>query len=507
VLPGYRGSDQSDEAFLAAARSIGYPVMVKPIAGGGGIGMQRVHDEHHMREALARARRVASAAFGDERLLLERLVARARHVEVQIVADDHGNVTSFGERDCSAQRRNQKIVEETPAPSLAADRREALAKAAVAVAREAGYRNAGTVEFILDGSDFFFLEVNARLQVEHPVTELVWRVDLVEEQLRVAQGGAIARTAGATGHAVEARLYAEDPAAGFVPSSGRIAYLRWDEAVRVDSGYEEGSTITTSYDPLIAKLVAHGETRAAAMTALEHAVERSIVLGVRTNREFLLALLRTGAMRAGKVDTELVERELARLVPERATPTREVYAAAAAARAAELYERSDSRDPWAAHGGWRAGTEAQTTVVLDGIGLPVRGSGPFAVADHLVRADGDAGRWRVDDHPAVAVRGGDIMWTVWGETTFELSLAPRERSVETTAGAEVVAPMPGVVIGVQARTGQRARRGDLLFVVEAMKMELRVDSPADGTVTHVLAREGQHVERGERLAEFTADPS
>ena len=508
VLPGYRGEDQSDEAFLAAARRSGYPAMLKPVAGGGGIGMQRVRDEAGMRDALARARRVASAAFGDERLLLERLVERPRHIEVQILADDHGNIRSFGERDCSSQRRHQKIVEETPAPSLATDRRDALAEAAVAIAREAGYRNAGTIEFIVDGDDFYFLEVNARLQVEHPVTELVWSVDLVEEQLRIAQGGQIARVAAPpSGHAIEARLYAEDPAAGFVPSAGRIAYLRWPDGVRIDAGYEEGSMVTTSYDPLVAKLIAHAESRAAAVAALDRALEETAVLGVRTNREFLLALLRTGALREGRIDTDLVEREIGSLVPERVRPSPEAYAVAAAARAAELYGRGDRRDPWAAHGGWRAGSDAETTVVLDELALPVRGRGPFAIGDHEVRADGDVGRWRIDDHPALSVRGGETMWTVWRGRTFELSLAARERTVETTVGAEVVAPMPGVVVGVTATAGQHARRGDLLFVVEAMKMELRVEAPADGTVTQVLAREGQQVERGEPLAEFEADPA
>src|SRR5439155_1183777 len=212
--------------------------------------------------------------------------------EVLNAADDRGDVLSFGERDCSAQRRNQKIIEETPAPALTSEQRGALAEAAVAIAREAGYRNAGTVEFVVDAAGFFFLEVNARLQVEHPVTELVWNVDLVEEQLRIALGEALSRTdARTSGHAVEARLYAEDPSAGFVPSAGRIAYLRWDEDVRLDSGYEEGSLVTTSYDPLIAKLIARADTRAGALAKLERALERSDVLGVRTNCEFLLALL------------------------------------------------------------------------------------------------------------------------------------------------------------------------------------------------------------------------
>jgi len=317
VLPGHYGDDQQDDAFLAAARRIGYPVMVKPVAGGGGIGMQRVREESALRESLARARRIAQASFGDERLLLERLVERPRHVEVQILADTHGNVVALGERDCSTQRRHQKVLEETPAPSLNDAKRKAIADAAVALARTAGYVNAGTVEFAVDDrDDFFFLEVNARLQVEHPVTELVWDVDLVEQQLRIAQGERLKLGEPAPrGHAIEVRLYAEDVAAGFLPSTGRLLHVRWPEGVRVDAGYEEGNEITRHYDPLIAKLIAHGPHRKLALAKLDEALARTEVLGVRTNLPFLRGLTAHPDVQRGRIDTELVGRDFERLLP------------------------------------------------------------------------------------------------------------------------------------------------------------------------------------------------
>ena len=274
VLPGHRGGDQRDETFIAAAARVGYPVMVKPAGGGGGIGMQLVRDEASLREALARARRAATAAFGDERLLLERAVAAPRHVEVQVLGDTHGTVVALGERDCSAQRRHQKLLEETPSPALDQRHREQLRGAAIALARAARYTNAGTVEFIVDErGGFFFIEVNARLQVEHPITEAVHDIDLVEQQLRVTLGKGLSSVTDAPhGCAIEARIYAEDPAAGFLPSTGRLVHVRWPDGVRVDAGVEEGSVVTRHYDPLLAKVVARGNDRAAALGKLARAL-------------------------------------------------------------------------------------------------------------------------------------------------------------------------------------------------------------------------------------------
>jgi 3-methylcrotonyl-CoA carboxylase alpha subunit len=512
VLPGYRGEDQSDDAFIKAARSVGYPVMIKPVAGGGGIGMQTVKAEPQLREALARARRIATSAFGDERLLLERLVERPRHIEVQVLADERGTVISVGDRDCSAQRRHQKIVEEAPAPIADGKQHERIAAAAIAIAREAGYRNAGTVEFVIDDKGaFYFLEVNARLQVEHPVTEMVFDVDLVEQQLRIAQGERLdLRSARARGHAIEARVYAEDPAGGFLPSTGRLVHVRWPEheGVRVDAGYEEGDAVTRHYDPLLAKVIARGDDRRAALGLLAKALEETEVLGVRTNIPFLRALVARLTEPDVRVDTELVERELVRLVPESAPAPDEAYAVAAAAVAAGARR---PHDPWTATGAWRIGEGSATTIALrEGErerAVRLAGNGPYEYAGHRVALADEAHRWAIDGAPAAAASSNGVVWASVRGTVWELETTPREREIERTAGAEVAAPMPGLVIAAQAVADRRVRRGDLLFVVEAMKMELRVEAPADGRVTRVLAIVGQQVERGQRLADFEAsDP-
>jgi len=474
VLPGYRGIDQSDSAFATAARETGYPVMIKPAAGGGGIGMQTVRDERELRDALARARRLAMAAFNDERLLLERLVERARHVEVQILADEV---------------------------------HKGIAESALRVARAAGYVNAGTVEFLVDDHDrFSFLEVNARLQVEHPVTELVFGVDLVEQQLRIALGDAIAPSSRAHGVAIEARVYAEDPASGFVPSTGRLLHVHWPDGVRIDAGYEEGDVVTHHYDPLLAKIVAHGSDPRTALGKLSGALAATEILGVRTNLPFLRALLRRAE--SERLDTEFVERELAGLVPERQPAPDEGYALAAASAVSTA---RSTRDPWTSLGPWRIGLGYATTVVLrEGErerAIRLEGAGPYRYGDRRIAESSEHHRWTIDGAlPAAAAQSDGTVWIGLRGETWELGTTPRERSVEQTAGAQVAAPMPGVVIAVSTGADRRVRRGDLLFVVEAMKMELRVEAPADGTVTRVLARVGQQVKRGERLADFAADP-
>jgi 3-methylcrotonyl-CoA carboxylase alpha subunit len=506
VLPGYMDVDQRDEAFIAAAQRIGYPVMVKPVAGGGGIGMQRVRQPAALQEALAKARRIASASFGDERLMLEKLVERPRHVEVQIIADTHGQIVALGERDCSTQRRHQKILEETPAPSLEDEQRKAIAEAAVAIAREAKYTNAGTAEFIVDAKGrFAFLEVNARLQVEHPVTELVWDIDLVEQQLRVAMGERLSLGEPAPrGHAIEVRLYAEDVEGGFLPATGRIAHIRWPEGIRVDGGYEEGSTITRHYDPLIAKLIAHGPHRKLALAKLCEALAQMEVLGVRTNLRFLRALTAHDVIQKGRSDTEFVKRSFEELVPERPAAPDEAYVLAAAAVIADA---RDPRDPWTSLGPWRLGEGYASTVTLREGDMErmvrLTGRGPYELNGHVaVRSAAEPHEWTIDAFPAAAAREGTMCWVALSGETYELDTAMRPRNVELTIGSEVAAPMPGVVIAAQTKADQKVRRGDLLFVVEAMKMELRVEAPADGVVTKVLASVGQQVERGQRLAEF-----
>jgi acetyl-CoA/propionyl-CoA carboxylase, biotin carboxylase, biotin carboxyl carrier protein len=504
VVPGYRGTDQKDDAFAEAAASVGYPVMLKPAAGGGGIGMQLVTKADDLRDALARARRTARAAFGDERLILERAIERPRHVEIQLLADAHGTVLVLGERDCSAQRRHQKVVEETPSPAVDVSLRTRMSDAAIALAKAVGYVNAGTCEFIVDqNGDFFFLEVNARLQVEHPVTELVWGVDLVEQQLRIAMGERLSLEAAPRGHAIEARLYAEDPASGFLPSTGRIVVLEWADGARIDSGIEEGSSVTADYDPLLAKVIVHAGDRAAALDALGAALRDSTVLGVRTNDRFLRNLLADPAMQKGQVDTGLIERTPALATGPGETPP-EARAVAAAAFAASTALTVDARDPWRALSGWRAGGPATLTVLLGDRPVRVRGAGPYTVDEHTIAPGEKAGHWLIDGETAIAARDGTDVWVKWRGETYVLDTAGRERSVDALAGTEITAPMPGVVLSVHARSGQRVKRGDLVCVVEAMKMELRVEAPGDGTVTKMLCAQGDQVRRGQRLAEFEA---
>ncbi|HEY8807854.1 MAG TPA: biotin/lipoyl-containing protein, partial [Candidatus Limnocylindria bacterium] len=361
-----------------------------------------------------------------------------------------------------------------------------------------------TCEFIVDSKGaFFFLEVNARLQVEHPVTELTWGLDLVEQQLRIAMGESITIDAKPQGHAIEVRLYAEDPASGFLPSTGRVSLLEWSDAARVDAGIEEGSTVTADYDPLLAKVIVHGADRATALDALGAALRGSTLLGVRTNERFLRNLLAHPEARSGKIDTGLIER-----TPELAAgpgdAPAEARALAAAAFAASTTIAVDARDPWRALSGWRAGGPAMTSVLLDDRPVRVAGTGPYTVDGITIARDERAGHWLVDGEPAIAVRDGTDVWVKWHGEIYVLDTAGQARSVDALAGSEITAPMPGVVLAVHARPGQRVKRGDLVCVVEAMKMELRVEAPGDGTVTKVLCAEGDQVRRGQRLAEFEA---
>ncbi len=339
VVPGVTPADQTEAGVAAAARAIGLPVLLKASAGGGGKGMRAVRDEAALAEAIGAARREAQAAFGDGALYVERLVERPRHVEVQVFADDHGTVLHFFERECSAQRRHQKVIEESPAPHLPPSLRQRMGEAAIAVAREAGYRNAGTVEFLVDGhgdaARFYFLEMNTRLQVEHPVTEAVTGLDLVHLQLAVAAGAPLGLSQDAVcqrGHAFECRVYAEDPAAGFLPQAGRLLLYREPDGpgVRVDAGVVEGSEVTVHYDPLLAKLIVHAPTREAARARAVTALRQFPVLGLRTNVPFLVRLLQHPAVRDGRIDTGFIERELAHLV---AAPAPEVTSRAGAAAA------------------------------------------------------------------------------------------------------------------------------------------------------------------------------
>ncbi|MGW2646626.1 ATP-binding protein [Streptomyces sp. NPDC001393] len=499
VVPGGRDPD-----LAGAARELGAPVLLKPSAGGGGKGMRLVRDMTVLEEEIAAARREARASFGDDTLLVERWIDRPRHIEIQVLADGHGNVVHLGERECSLQRRHQKIIEEAPSVLLDERTRASMGEAAVQAARSCGYRGAGTVEFIVPGGDpsqYYFMEMNTRLQVEHPVTELITGVDLVEWQLRVAAGaklGFAQEDVTLTGHAIEARICAEDPARGFLPSGGTVLRLRepQGDGVRTDSGLSEGTEVGSLYDPMLSKVIAHGPDRETALRKLRAALAETVTLGVQTNAGFLRRLLTHPAVVQGDLDTGLVERVVDELVttdvPE------EVYEAAAAVRAKALHPRTDGWvDPFSVPSGWRLGgtpkppafhlrvqdpvtytprgaatvTDATVSVTLDGVRHAFHRAG-----DWLGR-DGDA--WQVRDHDPVA--------------------ASLSRSAH--AGADsLTAPMPGTVTVVKVAVGDEVAAGQSLVVVEAMKMEHVISAPHAGTVAELDVTVGTTVAMDQVLA-------
>jgi acetyl-CoA/propionyl-CoA carboxylase biotin carboxyl carrier protein len=485
VVPGYDGDAQDDAALAAAAAKIGYPVLIKPSAGGGGKGMRIVREAGEISDHLTSARREASRAFGDDRLILERLLQGARHVEVQVLFDAHGNGVHLGERDCSTQRRNQKIVEESPGPSVTSDLRERLGAAALAVAAAVGYVSAGTVEFLVtDDGEFFFGEMNTRLQVEHPVTEAVTGRDIVADQLRIASGEALGFAQSDvrwSGHAIEARLYAEDPDAGFLPATGRLLRIRWPGGVRVETGVREGDLVSDRYDPLLAKLIAHGSTRSEALARLRAALDETLVLGVRTNLRFLRWLFDQPVMLDGEVRIDT----LATLPPPAAPhPSDEAWSAAASA----LVE-AGAHDAWS--GGWRAAAPAAVRM---------------RHGDEERRVElGEA------TNAEVAVEDGVAHVDVEGQS-LELSLAMppsieeavRHAAAHAGGSAALTAPMPGRVIAVRASEGASVLARQALVVIEAMKMEHAVVTPLAGTVTHVAVKVGQQVQRGDLLVEVSA---
>ncbi|MEV5429739.1 biotin carboxylase N-terminal domain-containing protein [Streptomyces sp. NPDC052701] len=500
VVPGGR-----DPELAEAARELGAPVLLKPSAGGGGKGMRLVRDLALLEEEIAAARREARVSFGDDTLLVERWIDRPRHIEIQVLADGHGNVVHLGERECSLQRRHQKIIEEAPSVLLDERTRAAMGEAAVQAARSCGYRGAGTVEFIVSGGDptsYYFMEMNTRLQVEHPVTELITGLDLVEWQLRVAAGEPLLfgqDDVRLTGHAIEARICAEDPARGFLPSGGTVLRLHepQGEGVRTDSGLSEGTEVGSLYDPMLSKVIAYGPDRATALRRLRAALARTVTLGVQTNAGFLRRLLAHPAVVAGELDTGLVEREVAGLVP--AGVPEEVYEAAAAVRLEALKPEDDGwTDPFSVPSGWRLGGEPKpVTFHLRALGDPVayvpRGTHTVTgdrvsvtldgvrhtfhrAADWLGR-DGDA--WQVRDHDPVA--------------------ASLTRAAH--AGADsLTAPMPGTVTVVKVAVGDEVAAGQSLLVVEAMKMEHVISAPHAGTVTELDVAPGTTVAMDQVLA-------
>ena len=529
VVPGSHGAGLDDDALARAVAEIGYPVLLKPSAGGGGKGMREVHCAADLAAAISAARREARRSFGNDTLLVERLVAGPRHIEIQVIADSHGNTIHLGERECSLQRRHQKIIEEAPSPLLDDARREAMGAAAVEAARAVGYVGAGTVEFIVGADrpdEFFFMEMNTRLQVEHPVTEEIFGIDLVELQLRVAAGERAPWPAQrrARGHAVEARIYAEDPAAGFLPTGGRVLALSLPDGVRVDAGIAEGSVVGSDYDPMLAKVIVHGADRGEALARLDAALRGTAVLGLGTNVGFLLALLADPDVRAGRLDTGLVGRRLAGLAA--ADPPPDVLPAAAVLALAALEPSGDIVDPFDVPGGWRVGEPAWTAwrMTVDG-NEPVRVRARGRAADALV-AVGDAvpmraqtasrglrpAGSRTQDHCGMRVmvtvdgvtRGyaaalnGDTLWLsrdghAWA-VREQVPLDAAAAKITGSAGP-VVSPMPGTVTVVEVAEDQAVTAGQRLVVVEAMKMEHVLVAPVDGTVRDLRAKPGATVAR------------
>jgi 3-methylcrotonyl-CoA carboxylase alpha subunit len=522
VVPGYHGEAQELVLLAGKAREIGYPVLIKARAGGGGKGMRRVNGPDDFADALAGARREAKAAFGDDRVLVEKYVDKPRHIEVQLFGDNHGNVVHLFERDCSAQRRHQKVIEEAPAPGMTRELRAAMTKAAVKAAKTIDYSGAGTIEFIVDASEglradrFWFMEMNTRLQVEHPVTEMVTGVDLVEWQLRVAANEALPsrqEEISLTGHAFEARIYAEDPARGFLPATGTLHHLDFPDAaqgapVRVETGVRDGDQVSPYYDPMIAKLVVHGADRQTALSALGDALAASEIAGLVTNTAFLAALTRDADFAAGDVDTGLISRKQGELTQMPAPGEAVVARAALAASGAGLQQ--PSRDPWNMIAGYAHFNPIARRVRLQ--------HGDEQIAARILARAGSRFDVEIEGgtrtyvlEARAAAKGEKSPFAVWpGHVTVFADGAahtfavadPLAREADAAAGGDSLrAPMPGLVKLVRVRSGDPVLKGQPLLVLEAMKMEHTITAPHDGIV-ETVATEGAQVTDGTILVRF-----
>ena len=527
LVPGYHGEAQDPALLAAEAARIGFPVLIKASAGGGGKGMRIVTAAAEFTAALEGAKREAASSFGDERVLVERYLTAPRHIEIQVFADTHGNVVSLFERDCSVQRRHQKVLEEAPAPGMDPARRHAMGEAAVAAARAVGYAGAGTVEFIAEGDAFYFMEMNTRLQVEHPVTEAITGLDLVEWQLRVASGETLPDTALAIkGHAIEARVYAEDPARDFLPSVGRLLHLRQPTerpGVRVDTGVREGDSITPNYDPMIAKLIVHGADRGDALRLMSAALAEYEVVGVQTNLALLRAVVTHPDFAAGRFDTGFIGHHPEVLSPISPEPEPAVWAAASLAVLREAQEAArldasrsgDPYSPWADLDAWRmngdgyqdlhfAAGDAQATVRAHPGPQTVRLDAP----DGTITAAMEPGSvmLRVDGivRPARVVRhGGDITVLLAGQGHVLRPIDPLAAPGGEAAGSDkVTAPIPARVTRILVAAGDGVAKGAPLLVLEAMKTEITLRAPADGVVESVRATVGEMVEEGTQLVTF-----
>ncbi len=533
VAPGYHGEATDMATLSQAAARIGFPVLIKASSGGGGRGMRVVREAGALPEAIASARREALASFGDDRLLIEKYLSRPRHVEIQIFADAHGGCVSFLERDCSMQRRHQKILEETPAPSLSPKLSRAMRQAAVAAARAVGYIGAGTVEFLVRNDSFFFLEMNTRLQVEHPVTEMIARQDLVEWQLRVASGERLPLTQDELrmrGCAMEARICAEDPARDFMPSVGEIAHLRppsESEAVRVDTGVRSGDRVTHYYDSLLAKLIVWGADRAEALRRLRAALETFEIVGVSTNLDLLRALVADPRFQRGEYDTGFVEAEAARMtMTEALTQNDEAIILAAGAAAwladqrrldeASAAERGDPWSPWAMCDGWRMDGTGHHDIEFDLNAQRLRArihplaAGGFRLDTPAFAADVEAGeldarmRLRVDGaaREVGIVRRGEEIVVILSGRNYALTpvdpLKPPARAADLDQ--QLRAPLPARVTRIFVAQGEKVKKGAPLINLEVMKMEVALTAPRDGQIESILCAEGEWMPEGAKLA-------
>jgi 3-methylcrotonyl-CoA carboxylase alpha subunit len=492
TTPGYLGDDQAAERLHAEAERIGYPVLIKAVAGGGGKGMRRVNAAGEFQDMLASCKREAAASFGDDRVLIEKYIERPRHIEVQVFGDSHGNVVHLFERDCSLQRRHQKVIEEAPAPGLDDATRAAVCGAAVKAAQAVDYVGAGTIEFIADASEglrpdrIWFMEMNTRLQVEHPVTEAITGQDLVEWQLRVASGEPLPLRQdqlAIRGHAVEARLYAEDPAHEFLPSTGRLDHFVLGRGLRIDTGVEEGDRISPHYDPMIAKLIASAPTREAAIDRLVQMLEGVEVWPVRTNAAFLARAADHPDFRSGDVDTGFIPARIDRLVPDPA-PDQAVWNLAATAVLASDFGTASEGDAWSALQGFRLNAAPDRRVALSHAG-----------ETRLVDAAGDP------PLEGIATAQGEQVLVFSAGQAFALSLPGAGGGAGGGAASDgtLLSPMPGRVIAVDVRQGDKVAKGARLLTLEAMKMEHSLVAPFDGVVAELEAREGAQVTEGTML--------
>ncbi|MBV8179127.1 MAG: ATP-grasp domain-containing protein [Mycobacterium sp.] len=524
VVPGIARPGLTDDELIAAAEQIGYPVLVKPSAGGGGKGMRMVERSADLPAALVSARRESAAAFGDDTLFLERFVLRPRHIEVQVLADAYGNVVHLGERECSLQRRHQKVIEEAPSPLLDAATRARIGAAACDTARSVDYTGAGTVEFIVSADrpdEFFFMEMNTRLQVEHPVTEMVTGWDLVEWQVRIAAGEKL--TVGQAdialhGHAIEARVYAEDPASGFLPTGGDVLAVvePVGAGVRIDSGLSAGMVVGSEYDPMLAKVVAHGADRAAALRTLDRALAGTAVLGVVTNVEFARFLLADPDVTAGRLDTGLLDRRAGDFVA--APPTDDLFIAAAALHWLRLFPAAGA-DLWEVPSGWRVGARAPVSIRLRAgertdhvhiTGTP--GSTEVRIEDgesRSLQADLTDDRLTVTldglRSEYIVATGHSKIWLAGSGAVAvleEVREAPVRPDDEQSGDAELTSPMPGAVVAVSVDDGAEVQAGTVVVTVEAMKMEHALAAPVDGVV-ELLVAAGDQVKVGQPLARIT----